>query len=53
VVAIGAGSAGQRQIGALVSVLGVAAALEMSGAAFVTVAVGPRILITRYVASDA
>jgi MFS family permease len=47
VVAIGVGPVGQLQIGALVSWLGVAAALGMSGAALVVVAVGARILITR------
>jgi MFS family permease len=47
VVAIGVGPVGQLQIGALVSWLGVAAALGMSGAALVVVAVAARVLITR------
>jgi Major Facilitator Superfamily len=47
VVAIGVGPVGQLQIGALVSWLGVAAALGMSGAALVIVAVGARALLRR------
>jgi MFS family permease len=47
VVAIGVGPVGQFQIGALVSWLGVAAALGMSGAALVIVAVAARFLIAR------
>jgi hypothetical protein len=47
VVAIGVGPVGQLQIGALVSWLGVAAALGMSGAALVLVAVAARFLVTR------
>jgi hypothetical protein len=47
VVAIGVGPVGQLQIGALVSWLGVAGALGMSGAALVVVAIGARALITR------
>ena len=46
VVAIGLGPVGQFQIGALVSGLGVAAALGLSGAALVAVAVGARLLIS-------
>jgi MFS family permease len=46
VVAIGVGPVGQFQIGALVSWLGVAAALGLSGGALVVVAVGARFLIT-------
>jgi MFS family permease len=45
VVAIGVGPVGQFQIGALVSWLGVAAALGLSGGALVLVAVGARLLI--------
>jgi MFS family permease len=45
VVAIGVGPVGQFQIGALVSWLGVAAALGLSGGALVVVAVGARFLI--------
>jgi hypothetical protein len=45
VVAIGVGPVGQFQIGALVSWLGVAAALALSGTALVAVAVGARLLI--------
>ena len=47
VVAIGVGPVGQFQIGALVSWLGVAAALAMSGAALVAVAVGVRLMMVR------
>jgi MFS family permease len=47
VVAIGVGPVGQFQIGALVSWLGVTAALGMSGAALVIVAVAARFLIAR------
>ena len=47
VVAIGVGPAGQLQIGALVSWLGVAAALGLSGAALVVVAAGARFLVSR------
>jgi MFS family permease len=47
VVAIGVGPVGQFQIGALVSWLGVAAALGVSGAALVVVAIGARFVITR------
>jgi MFS family permease len=47
VVAIGVGPMGQFQIGALVSWVGVAAALGMSGAALVIVAVAARFLIAR------
>jgi hypothetical protein len=47
VVAVGVGPVGQLQIGALVSWLGVAAALGLSGAALACVAVGARILIAR------
>jgi MFS family permease len=47
VVAIGVGPLGQFQIGALVSWVGVAAALGMSGAALVIVAVAARFLIAR------
>jgi hypothetical protein len=46
-VAIGVGPVGQFQIGALVSWLGVTAALGMSGAALVIVAVAARFLIAR------
>jgi MFS family permease len=45
VVAIGVGPVGQLQIGALVSGLGVAAALGLSGTALVLVAVAARFLI--------
>jgi hypothetical protein len=45
VVAIGVGPAGQLQIGALVSWVGVGAALGMSGAALVAVALGARLLM--------
>jgi MFS family permease len=47
VVAIGVGPVGQFQIGALVSGLGVAAALGLSGGALVAVAVGARFVIAR------
>ena len=47
VVAIGVGPVGQFQIGALVSWLGVAAALGASGAALVAVAVGVRLMMVR------
>jgi MFS family permease len=47
VVAIGVGPVGQLQIGALVSWLGVAAALGLSGTALVLVAIGARVLIAR------
>jgi MFS family permease len=47
VVAIGVGPVGQFQIGALVSWLGVAAALGMSGGALVVVAISARLVITR------
>ena len=47
VVAIGVGPVGQFQIGALVSWLGVAAALGMSGGALVAIAVGVRLLMAR------
>ena len=47
VVAIGVGPVGQFQIGALVSWVGVAAALGASGAALVAVAVGARLLMAR------
>jgi MFS family permease len=47
VVAIGVGPVGQFQIGALVSWLGVTAALGASGAALVAVAVGARLLMVR------
>ena len=47
VVAIGVGPVGQFQIGALVSWLGVAAALGTSGAALVAVAVGVRLVMVR------
>jgi len=47
VVAIGVGPAGQFQIGALVSWLGVAAALGLSGGALVVVAVSARFVIAR------
>jgi MFS family permease len=47
VVAIGVGPVGQFQVGALVSWLGVAPALGMSGAALVIVAVAARFLIAR------
>ena len=47
VVAIGVGPVGQFQIGALVSWVGVAAALGTSGAALVAVAVGARLVMVR------
>ena len=47
VVAIGVGPVGQFQIGALVSGLGVAAALGLSGGALVVVAVSARLLMAR------
>jgi MFS family permease len=47
VVAIGVGPVGQLQIGALVSWVGVAAALGLSGTALVLVAVGTGLLIRR------
>ena len=47
VVAIGVGPVGQFQIGALVSWLGVAAALGLSGGALVVVAVSARFVIAR------
>jgi MFS family permease len=47
VVAIGVGPVGQFQIGALVSWLGVAAALGLSGGALVVVAVSARFFIAR------
>lgn len=47
VVAIGVGPVGQFQIGALVSWLGVTAALGASGAALVAVALGARLVMTR------
>jgi MFS family permease len=47
VVAIGVGPLGQFQIGALVSWLGVTAALGASGAALVAVALGARLVMTR------
>jgi MFS family permease len=47
VVAIGVGPVGQFQIGALVSWLGVAPALGISGAALVAVAVCARFLMAR------
>ena len=47
VVAIGVGPVGQLQIGALVAWLGVAAALGVSGAALVAVAVAAGVLLRR------
>jgi hypothetical protein len=47
VVAVGVGPAGQLQIGALVSWVGVSAALGLSGAALVVVAAAARALIAR------
>jgi len=47
VVAIGVGPVGQLQIGALVSWVGVGAALGLSGAALVAVAAGTGLLIAR------
>ena len=47
VVAIGVGPVGQLQIGALVSGLGVAAALGLSGSALVVVAAGAGLLLGR------
>jgi hypothetical protein len=47
VVAVGVGPMGQLQIGALVSWLGVAAALGISGTALVVVAAAARALIAR------
>ena len=47
VVAVGVGPVGQFQIGALVSWLGVAAALGLSGAALVVVAASAWFLISR------
>jgi hypothetical protein len=47
VVAIGVGPMGQLQIGALVSWVGVGAALGLSGTALVAVAAATRLLITR------
>jgi hypothetical protein len=47
VVAIGVGPVGQFQIGAMVTWLGVSAALGASGAALVAVAVGARLVIAR------
>jgi hypothetical protein len=47
VVAIGVGPVGQFQIGALVSWIGVTAALGASGAALVAVAVGARLMMAR------
>ena len=47
VVAIGVGPVGQFQIGALVSWLGVATALGLSGGALVVVAISARFVITR------
>ena len=47
VVAIGVGPVGQFQIGALVSWLGVAAALGMSGGALVAIAICVRLLMAR------
>jgi MFS family permease len=46
-VAIGVGPVGQFQIGAMVTWLGVSAALGASGAALVAVAVGARLVIAR------
>jgi hypothetical protein len=47
VVAVGVGPVGQLQIGALVSGVGVAAALGVSGAALVVISLGARLLIAR------
>jgi MFS family permease len=47
VVAIGVGPVGQFQIGAMVTWLGVSAALGASGAALVAVAVGARLVMAR------